>query len=1320
MNIVLRLISYFLIFYFINIIYAEKTINSQNNKNIVYLKIKGTGFQKVVSNRRGVQFPDLVYINEKKSKIFKNEKIYIETEDAYELKEGNILYNNIKLVWNYKLVGCDYLFYGMENITEIDFSEFDFSEVVSVSHMLYNCSNLKKVNFGQINTSSLGDMGYMFSYCYQLKEIDLSKFNTSNVRIMQSAFSHCRAITSLNVSNFDTSNVILLQHAFFGLESLTSIDISSFNLSRVYDMGGLFQNCNSLRYLNFNAFNTSKIVYMYNLFYNCYSLKSIDISINTSSAITLERMFYNCSSLISLDLSTFNTSNVQFMQSMFTGCRLLKSINLSGFDTENVIYMRNMFENCTSLISLNLSNFIFNQPDISFCFRNCISLTSIKFSPNYKIVDDIKHTFFNCSSLIFLDLSNFDFGLIKEMDNLFYGCISLVSLDLSYIDAFSLVTLESMFYGCYSLISLNLKGWTNSSSVINMDSMFYNCISLISLDLSYLDTSLVTNMKNLFHNCLKLTSINLINFQTTSVTIMESMFSGCTSLLSLNLSNFDTSQVTSMESMFFNCKKITSLDLSNFNTQNVTNMINMFNGCNSLSYLNFYNYNSQLLKYNYDIFFKTKNNLIICVSKEFYKESLLKELSKLNCPIFSCSKNYKEIKKKLIYNNDSCIDNCQFNTIYKYEYEDRCYKECPKGTHSSETNKYLCENNIKECLKKYPFLNLDDNSCIEYCNSIDFFNKKCILNNNSTNSKLIIISNILEEIELGLMDSLINEILNEKEDIIIKNKDTIYQITSSFNQKNKKYQNISLLKLEGCENILKSNYNLTIEEIFIIFKIEQYIEGFLIPLIEYEIFSPKTNKKLDLNICKNNLNKIELQMPVFINESILYKFDPNNDFYNDICNIYTTEYGTDITLYDRKEEYNKNNLSLCPNNCDYINYDSYNRTVMCECSAKNGIFLNENNLINHLKNRKSRFNLNVMKCPKVLFSKKGLIKNIGIYIILFIIVLFILSWIYFILKGHTLFYNQLDELLKKQIKERKIIAKKDSTDGEQSKEKSDEFISSHQKIINNINISNINNNTDIKLNLSGKIISGINVPKEILNKNNKKEIPEAKKEILYEEYEINNISYEKALEKDKRNYWQFYLSLLKVNHILIFTFNPQKDYNSYIIKISLFLFLFALYIFINTLFFNDSIMHEIYEDKGKFTFILVIPQIIYSIIICSIINIIISRIYLSQRYILKIKNGNNNSFNAKLIDLVRCLKIQFRLFFIINLLFLLLFWYYLSCFCIVYNNTQQYLFKVILISFLLSFIYPFIVYLIPGVFRIPALKGAGKCLYKISHIFQFL
>ena len=99
------------------------------------------------------------------------------------------------------------------------------------------------------------------------------------------------------------------------------------------------------------------------------------------------------------------------------------------------------------------------------------------------------------------------------------------------------------------------------------------------------------------------------------------------------------------------------------------------------------------------------------------------------------------------------------------------------------------------------------------------------------------------------------------------------------------------------------------------------------------------------------------------------------------------------------------------------------------------------------------------------------------------------------------------------------------------------------------------------------------------------------------DYEINTLIYNKALLYDKRTYIEYYFSLLRIKHLIIFTF-----YNSTIIKICLLFFSFALYYTVNALFFTDSTMHKIYEDEGMFNIIYQIPQILYSSLISSAIN----------------------------------------------------------------------------------------------------------------------
>ena len=90
----------------------------------------------------------------------------------------------------------------------IDISNFDFSNVISLNSMFNDCTNITSLTLPEkINTSKVTNMGGMFFACSSLKQLDLSKFDTSNVLSMQMMFKGCQALNYLNISSFDTSKL---------------------------------------------------------------------------------------------------------------------------------------------------------------------------------------------------------------------------------------------------------------------------------------------------------------------------------------------------------------------------------------------------------------------------------------------------------------------------------------------------------------------------------------------------------------------------------------------------------------------------------------------------------------------------------------------------------------------------------------------------------------------------------------------------------------------------------------------------------------------------------------------------------------------------------------------------------------------------------------------------------------------------------------------------------------------------------------------------------------------------------------------------------
>ena len=306
----------------------------------------------------------------------------------------------------------------------------------------------------------------------------------------------------------------------------------------------------------------------------------------------------------------------------------------------------------------------------------------------------------------------------------------------------------------------------------------------------------------------------------------------------------------------------------------------------------------------------------------------------------------------------------------------------------------------------------------EECDIKNFLNRICIEKNIAISNAEDIINKIKKGIDNKELNSIFLNITGEqKKDIEVYDQDIIYQITSTYNQNNKNYSKISKINLKECEKRLKEFCGLSEDESLIIFKVDIHYEGLLTSNVEYEIYNPINLEKLDLNIC-NNLT-FEISIPVNINEEELYKYNTSSDYYNDKCNPFTSENGSDIIIKDRLNEFIINNLSLCEIDCKLIRYDNINKYTLCDCEIKKEINIRDDYIFDKDKfiksllfsDIKSFLNLDVMKCYYILFKKSGLIRNIGNYILLFSFFIYIITIIIFLSKGYKSIINQINNII---------------------------------------------------------------------------------------------------------------------------------------------------------------------------------------------------------------------------------------------------------------------------------------------------------------------
>jgi len=247
----------------------------------------------------------------------------------------------------------------------------------------------------------------------------------------------------------------------------------------------------------------------------------------------------------------------------------------------------------------------------------------------------------------------------------------------------------------------------------------------------------------------------------------------------------------------------------------------------------------------------------------------------------------------------------------------------------------------------------------------------------------------------------------------------LMSFTTTNSEKEKKIKNDTTIILGQCEDKLKEFYNITKENPLYILKMEIEQKFLNIPKIEYDVYYPFNNSKmenLNLSICVNT--KIEISIPVNISEDEIEIYNPKSDYYNDICSRTTSDNGTDITPKDRREQFFCKNMSLCEDNCEFKDYDYDNRNAICECGVKTFIsFIDEikvdkNNLMKNFKEVKKFINIKIVKCYKMVFEKENLIKNYGFFILMSILIISIICKILFFLKYYQILIFEIKEIIK--------------------------------------------------------------------------------------------------------------------------------------------------------------------------------------------------------------------------------------------------------------------------------------------------------------------
>ena len=665
---------------------------------------------------------------------------------------------------------------------------------------------------------------------------------------------------------------------------------------------------------------------------------------------------------------------------------------------------------------------------------------------------------------------------------------------------------------------------------------------------------------------------------------------------------------------------------------------------------------------------------------------------------------------------------------------------------------------------------------VDECSGGIFLNNTCL---NMTNKEIY--EAVKDEIVIGFPEDGQSFVQEGKNDYS-------FQVTTAKNEKEEINSNSNVesavVDLGDCEAKLKQENGITGNASLIIYKFYKNTERASKKEMQFEVYNPYTYHRLNLSICQS----IKLYVPVNISEDHnLYQniidqgydpFDINDKFYREICTPYNSENGTDVLLDAREEYYYYPivNETSCQGNCHYSAYSLDTKFLICECDVDDdGIVtldikhFDEKNLGLSFYSSLKLSNYKVVICYNLVFNFKIFCHNYGSIITIIIVGIYIGFMIYYCIKeispvklavSKILFQEQnkenmrqdnlLKEYGKKRNKKLKIKEKSDNnktvnyppkkgiirkarktasflqTEGIEiidtqkserpkfkNKEKNDKKIIPSQILMNKETLSDKE-----KIAKSKRFVS--------FSDNKNKDDIKSKKNKILDNYELNNLEFVEACELDKRTFCKTYISVLMREHIALVTFFAWKDYNIFYVKIEKFFILFCTDFTMNGLFFVHESMYKKYNQGEDFTFVQKIPQLLFTLLVSHGLEALLCYLCMTDVYVYEIKAlPNERDTGERIMNILDKVKRKLVAFYVITFLLILFYWYFISAFCAVYQNTQKIFIRDSFLSFAISLIDPFFIYGITCILRFISLllccrkNCCGKFLYKLSDLIPF-